>query len=270
MASFVQRMNNPLNRGWAYRAGRFLRARVQAGCLKVARLAAEPRIIGAWRHGWDEGHCQVLQRWCDEGFRPRVVYDIGANEGLWAEACQAVLRPEAICLFEPQPEARQRILARRGRSQAAWEVFPFALGDQDTSDVLHRTQNAAASSLLTPLEKSGPVGCGTEVLYDASVQVATLDGLVSRQKLPPPDFVKIDVQGFEGRVITGGRQTLAQTRRLVVEVSLRAIYHEQSLMPEVLNALTALGFELDDLTDTLRTWPDGRLWQVDLWLKRTD
>ena len=30
------------------------------------------------------------------------------------------------------------------------------------------------------------------------------------------------------------------------------------------------GFELEDLTDTLRTWPEGRLWQVDLWLKRAD
>jgi len=269
-ASFVQRMNNPLNRGWGHRAGRFLRARLQAGCLKVARMAADPRVLEVWRHGWDEDHCRVMQRWRDEGFRPRVVYDIGANEGLWAEACQAILRPEASYLFEPQPDARQRALARRGRLQAAWEVLPFALGDQDASQVLHRTQNAAASSLLAPLVAAGPAGCGTAVLRDEAVQVATMDGVVSSRKLPQPDFVKIDVQGFEGRVIAGGRQTLSRTRRIVVEVSLRAIYQEQSLIPEVFNALTALGFELEDLTDTLRTWPEGRLWQVDLWLKRAD
>jgi hypothetical protein len=94
-----------------------------------------------------------------------------------------------------------------------------------------------------------------------------LDILAKQQKLPRPDLVKIDVQGFEGRVLAGGEETLRQAKRMVVEVSLHPLYDGQSLMPEILHLLSNWGFVLEDLHETFRQWP-GRLWQVDLWLVR--
>jgi hypothetical protein len=46
------------------------------------------------------------------------------------------------------------------------------------------------------------------------------------------------------------------------------VFEGQELLPSILARLTELGFVLDDLTDAYRTWPDGRLWQADLWLQR--
>jgi hypothetical protein len=99
------------------------------------------------------------------------------------------------------------------------------------------------------------------------VQVIPLDTLVRNQQLPAPDLVKIDVQGFEGRVLGGGKETFSRAQRVIVEVSLHALYQDQSLAPDVLTTLAGWGFELDDIHETFRQWP-GRLWQVDLWLKR--
>jgi FkbM family methyltransferase len=228
-------------------------------------LADDPRVIQAWRRKWDSAHYIQLRRWHDEGFRPKVAYDIGAHEGLWSEMCQNIFAPAQCLLFEPQREFQQKAKARQPEG-ANWEVLPVALGDQETADVIHITQNSAASSLLMPLDGETATAV-TRPVGSEKVQVVPLDKLVGARRLPLPDLVKIDVQGFEGRVLAGGRSTLSHAQRLIVEVSLKALYEGQSLMPEVLQTLVGWGFELIDISETFRQWP-GRLWQVDLWLQR--
>lgn len=228
-------------------------------------MADDPRVIRAWRKGWDPAHFIQMQRWHDEGFRPRVVYDIGAHVGDWAEMCQALFAPEQCVLFEPQHDAREKAMTRQPPG-ARWQMLGVALGDREESHALHVTRNSAASSLLAPLEKLTGIGITEEVGHE-KVDVVPLDALVESKGLPTPDFVKIDVQGFEGRVLGGGGRTLRQARRMVIEVSLHPLYDGQSLMPEVLHTLAGWDFELEDVQETFRQWP-GRLWQVDLWLRR--
>jgi len=102
------------------------------------------------------------------------------------------------------------------------------------------------------------------------VRVVPLDILVRQEKLPPPDLVKIDVQGFEAKVIAGGTVTLRQAKRIVIETSLCPIYEGQPLLPEILEILSGWGFQFVDFSDASRTWPNDCLWQADLWFKRPD
>ena len=92
--------------------------------------------------------------------------------------------------------------------------------------------------------------------------------LRSREKLPLPDLVKIDVQGFEAKVIAGGASTLRGAQRIVVEASLKSNLSRSAFIPEVLFTLTQCGFRLTDFSDACRSWPNDQLWQVDLWFKR--
>jgi FkbM family methyltransferase len=265
--SFSARANDLECRHFSARLSRFVRARLRRWCDAGRVLADDPRVRQAWQRGWDGAHFIQLQRWHEEGFHPGVVYDIGAHEGLWSEMCQDIFTPAKCILFEPQREFQQKAKARQPKTGADWEVLPFALGDREEVDVLHITQNAAASSLLKPLASSGAPIPDTQSVAQDKVQVLPLDSLVRTRSLPLPDLVKIDVQGFEGHVLAGGRTTISHAQRVVVEVSLHALYEGQSLMPEVLDSLVDMGFELDDLNETFRQWP-GRLWQVDLWLRR--
>ena len=197
-----------------------------------------------------------------------MVYDIGAHEGLWSEMCASLFAPKNCFLFEPQREYQDRIRARQSRLGLDWTVVPVALGDAEGKSQLHLTQNLAASSLLPPLGEGGLNSGETKAVATEEVQVMTLDGLAGSKNLPPPDLVKIDVQGFEWRVLVGGKETLSKARRMIVEVSLARIYEGQPVLPEILQLLTSWGFELEDISETLRAWPSGRLWQVDLWLVR--
>lgn len=263
-ASFWDRSNDLASRDLPSRLARFIRAHLRRCCQAGMMLADEPRVLRAWRKGWDSAHFVKLLRWRQEGFHPAIVYDIGAHEGLWSEMCQAVLAPAKCLLFEPQPEFQRRAQARQPQPPAEWLILPMALGDREEIETLHVTRNAAASSLLSPLTAAIPE---TEAVAESKVQVMPLDRLVTVQRLPLPDLVKVDVQGFEGRVLAGGRETLRHARKIVVEVSLHALYQGQSLLPDVLATLTEWGFELDDMHETFRQWP-GRLWQVDLWMQR--
>ena len=265
--SFWQKSNDLQCRDLPYRLSRFVRSGVHSLCTKLRWLADDPRIIETWRHGWDPDHYVRLRRWHDNGFRPKVIYDIGAYVGGWSDMCHSIFKPDLCVLFEPQKHLQEQARARQP-SDANWKVMPVALGNADETQPMHLTENCSASSVLQPIEKGVPSTWGTRPVRQQEIRIATLDGLTSAETLPPPDLVKIDVQGYEGQVIAGGKEILSKAQRIVVEVSLHPIYEKQSLLPEIASTLAGLGFEVYDIHETCREWA-GRLWQVDLWLKRS-
>lgn len=265
-SSFWRRSNDLKRRAWPYRLVRFVRAQVGNLCARGEMLAQEPRVATAWRRGWDAPHFQRLLRWREEGFRPRVVLDIGAHTGDWAAMCEAIFAPDRCVLLEPQRELLEAARQRQPRA-AHWQFVPVAVGDVEQEEMLYLTEQRAAASLLSPLREEH-FATATRCTGQTRVPIVPLDTVLRRENLPPPDLVKIDVQGFEAKVIAGGQETLKQTRRLVVETSLHPIYQGQPLLPEVMRMLADLGFQLDDFNEVCRAWPNGRLWQADLWLMR--
>ena len=265
--TFFSRANDIRCRDWSARLSRFLRARLHRLSSAGLLFADDPRVCSAWKRGWEPAHYLRLVRWRDAGFRPRAIYDIGAHRGLWSEMAQAVFQPEQIVLFEPQREFQDKARARQA-GEAKWEFLPVALGEREEIQTMHVTENSAASSLLAPVAGEVPANWGVKPVRREEVQVMPLDVLAPARGLPLPDLVKIDVQGYERAVLAGGKETLSGTQRIVVEVSLQPIYRGQALLPEVLQVLSAWGFELKDISEGCRPWP-GPVSQVDLWLKRT-
>lgn len=264
--SYSARANDLACRDFSVRLGRFLRARLKQCAELIGAIADDPRVLRACRRGWEAGHYARLLHWRDAGFKARVIYDIGANAGKWSEMAQDVFQPEHIHLFEPQPDLAATALGGRPAG-ANWMLQPVALGAEAGQALLNVTQNGAASSLLAPARTVRE--WGLETLRQEPVRVVRLDDYAGEEKLPPPDLVKIDVQGSEGRVLAGGKAVLAAARRMVLEASLESVYEGQPLVAEVLHDLAALGFKLESLSEGARLWPNPPS-QVDLWLVKGD
>ena len=61
--------------------------------------------------------------------------------------------------------------------------------------------------------------------------------------LEQPLLIKIDVQGFEDRVIRGGKQTIGAAVAVIVEVNYKnALYEGQASFDDIYVLLTQLGF----------------------------
>lgn len=171
----------------------------------------------------------------------KTVIDIGANEGRFSEEMRALFPDAHIYAFEPLASCAKRIKERMV-GDARFTLFPVALGDEDGETTIRHSAFHPSSSLL-------PMAALHERLYPKSkdytvekISIKRLDVLLADQKLQGPVLVKIDVQGYEDKVIGGGTAVLSKADLVIVETSFVTLYEGQPLFGDIYEALRALGF----------------------------
>ncbi|MEO1524566.1 MAG: FkbM family methyltransferase [Planctomycetota bacterium] len=174
--------------------------RTDSGC----RLAVDPANLdlfvtieneGSWEP-WIRRVCQLAMK--DGG----VMFDVGANAGAISNETALACPNITIKAFEPQTELAELVTvsaAINGLDNI--EVFPVAVGDHEGTVQLHKPAHALHASLATSGETN-------EAVVD--VPLITLDGVVASGQLPPPCFIKIDVEGGELGVLQGAKQILKE------------------------------------------------------------
>ena len=158
-------------------------------------------------HGrvWDEGVFEACSAMLSDG---SVFYDIGANVGYMGIELAALHRDRAtVIAFEPQPELA-RAVARSARLNDLTRVvvFDVMLGDSEGESDLFLTSHSLHASMV-PRERRA---------RRLPRSVATIDGMVRSGSIPPPDVMKLDVEGAELRVLSGARNTLTTRRPGIV------------------------------------------------------
>jgi FkbM family methyltransferase len=174
---------------------------------------------------------------------PGVIYDIGANAGTWTCLAKSLYPSARVEAFEPL----NRFDREFSHWTSAWRdtvhLHRMALGATPGEATMHVTDFADASSLL-PLTETGQAEFKIAPASQVTVPVARLDDLVQTGTIPPPDLIKLDVQGFELEVLRGAEVTLQTTRAVLCEVSTAAFYNGQPLLGEIVRHLETHGFRL--------------------------
>ncbi len=170
----------------------------------------------------------------DRGF---VVFDVGANMGLYGQLAASMFSPSIVHSFEPAPasaEVAQRISHGNGLAITVHEV---AVSDEVGHAALHLSPVSDASNSLVE---------GFRVTDDRiDVRTVTIDSVV-QETGDPPDIIKIDVETHERAVLDGARMTIENHRpSLIIEV-LRRKGHDHG---EEINAFFAgLGYRCFELS----------------------
>lgn len=144
-----------------------------------------------------------------------AVLDVGANVGTYMSRCSALVGPAGVVLaFEPSalclPVLRQ-VAAATARDNII--LHPVALGAADGEAHLHLFSSESHSGLATlrdvPTEET------------VTVPVRRLDDFLPETGGRRISLLKVDVEGFEEKVVAGGRAVLesGQLDHVLLEVS---------------------------------------------------
>jgi len=124
-----------------------------------------------------------------------IVFDIGAYIGDTALWFSKAVGPQGkVYAFEPEPGNFERLKANLERNNVT-NVNPLQLALSENEGEM-RVSSGAGSSVITQ------AGTGK------SVKVTTIDNFVEANKLPRVDFIKMDVEGYESKVLKGAQETI--------------------------------------------------------------
>lgn len=219
--------------------------RLQRRLNLLLERATGHRLVPTCKDGYlDRAREAVLK-----GNHVELLIDAGAANGDWALHKTPSAFKGQILSIEPQ-ESRLIELREKADRNPRWHVAPVALGEEEAVMNLHVSANQDSSSLLSST-KDGVTYFGdviVEVGLQRETRVARLDQVVREIELEGlSSWVKMDVQGFEDRLIRGAPDTLKHAQ--VVEVELIGVpaYSGGARMGQVLTMLVELGFELTTL-----------------------
>lgn len=124
--------------------------------------------------------------------------DIGANSGSYTVLACGFIGSRGYC-FEPVPSTYGRLLDNLFINQLQSRVTALNLGLSDQEDeILFSRDHDAGNHALAEHEAN---------LASIHVPVCTLDSVLSAES---PSMIKIDVEGYETKVLAGAKETLSK------------------------------------------------------------
>jgi FkbM family methyltransferase len=164
-------------------------------------LRGKKWIVGSHLHGCWLGsyELEMQKRVAKEVKRGGVFYDIGANVGFYSILAATLSDPGLVYAFEPVPTnlvyLRKHLELNRIHNV---EIFDMAISDE-VGRAFFEVEDSRAMGRLC---ESGCLG----------VRTSTLDALLREKKVPPPDCIKMDIEGEEFHALLGAKNCFARYR----------------------------------------------------------
>lgn len=187
------------------------------------------------------------------------VVDVGANIGLYSILAGKRTGPAGkVWAFEPSPDSFVR-LRRNLALNGCRSVQPYRIALSDLPDtVMHLKSDRGFGDAYRYLVTTSVDGAAeTEELE--SVPVTTLDQWACGDGMPAVDFVKVDIEGGEWRMLRGAEEVLRANPRVVLLFESEPDWCRRSgcRQEDSFGFLESLGFGL-------YAWnPRRRAWQTD-------
>lgn len=192
----------------------------------------------------------------------RTILDIGANTGQFAADIHAILPEATIYSFEPLQDCYEQLVTRM-QGVPKFGAFAFALGSGTYETEIRRSEFSPSSSMLRMGElhkRAFPFSSGEGL---ERIALKQLDDVARTLELVDNILIKIDVQGFEDKVIGGGVTTIQSAKLLIIETSFERLYEGQPLFDTIYETLRRMGFAYHGNFAQLLSPVDGGVLQAD-------
>jgi len=159
-------------------------------------------------------------KWIDSFEKDSVFFDVGANIGIYT-LYSAVMRENTVYSFEPHSASYRNLLDSINLNKLEkCYAYCVALSNQislSNIDVKNMHEGVADNKV------------GQRGDYYHGCTEMHLDYLVGKGILPQPTYIKIDVDGFEDRVIKGAYATIQKCKSVLIEIDNKHIEFVQKI-----------------------------------------
>jgi FkbM family methyltransferase len=193
-----------------------------------------------------------------------LVLDVGANSGQYARRLRSLGYPGQVVSFEPMQKPFLELQASAEEDEE-WACLQCGLGDSDTTAIIHISENSVSSSILPMLSSHGFHSPKSRVVDNETIQLHRLDSLVEKHSWNDYGkiWLKIDVQGYEHKVLAGATTTLSKVAAIQLELSLVPLYEGQLTIIPMLELLADAGFDPVAFEPGFEDKASGEYLQVD-------
>lgn len=182
--------------------------------------------------GFFKEHAKYLQKLKNEGLEPKVIYDIGSCVLHWTNEAKNAWKDAKYILFDAFEPA-----------EFLYEGYDYHIGVlSDSTKTVEWWQNDMIPGGNSYYREIGCTEFFTDEMKSTRV-TKTLDQVVKERGFPPPDFIKIDVQGSEIDILRGSTETLKSVKDLVVELQHSEYNKGAPQVQESLPFIESLGFK---------------------------
>ena len=208
--------------------------------------------------------------WIDSIPEGSVLWDIGANVGLYS--CYAAkVRDCQVFAFEPSV-FNLELLARNIYLNSLTHkisIIPLPLSDRLAFNTLNMTGMEWGGALSTFGQDYGWDGLKMQQVFQFQTVGLSSDDAVQLLHLPQPNYIKIDVDGIEHLILSGGKTVLNKVDGILIEVN--DDFHAQA--DQCKKLLQEAGLVLkekrhSEMFDSVESFGGGNVWNQ-IWHRHT-
>ena len=192
-----------------------------------------------WRYCLLLATARLLRK---EGISRLVCYDVGARWGIWPRFNLLPL-PIFKVAFEADVEEARRLL----EAKAFDAVVPSALSADGGEKTLYLAQDPGSSSIYGPNLAVIAQHCETKnfsIVRKIPIETISLQQAIQRFAIPPPDYIKLDVEGAEFEILKGAGSILDVCSGIFFEARLAPFYNGEVLFGGISAELLQRGFSI--------------------------
>jgi len=200
-------------------------------------------------------------KWLQE-YNFKSIIDVGANEGQFSDKMRVLFDDARIYAFEPLPTVYGK-LKNNFLGDKKFEPINLGLGERQEQLEFEENEYSPSSSFLSLADSHIHAFEKAVKTQKVIVSVDRMDDFFNSRQLEFPLMIKIDVQGFEDKVIAGGVDTIEKASMIICELSFVELYKGQLLFGEIFKKLASLGFHYAGSIEQLRSPETNQILQAD-------
>jgi len=158
--------------------------------------------------------------WIESIKEKSIIWDVGANIGLYSIYAAKAMDCKVFA-FEPSV-FNLELLARNifyNNLQKKIIIVPVALNDEKGLSLFKMTSTTWGGALSTFGENYDQNGEPLNGVFEYSTVGVSMSDAVSILDIPQPHYIKIDVDGIEHLILSGGHDVLCKVDSVMIEIN---------------------------------------------------